>query len=566
MEDSHSITLVVDIVIILISSLLFGVFAHKLRQSVILAYILVGILVGPYGLGLISNIEEVTSLAEIGVALLMFIIGLEFKFSTLSEIWKVSAIGGMIQILSMIFLGYLLSRAFGWLIYDSVILGMIIAISSTMIVVKLLGERGELDLVSSKIMIGILVVQDLAVIMMIFFISNFKEIARGDILDILKVLGLGVGTVIGIILIGRRLLPKIMHLVVRTGNKEMFLLSVFAMAIGGAISTYLLGLSIALGAFIVGFLLSEAEYNLEISVMVKPLRDIFTVIFFVSIGMFVNPTILLELDNIALVGYITLLILIGKFVTCSLPTWIFGYDGKTSFKVGMGMMQVGEFSFVMLTIGKKYEYLQPAMTSSIIASALITIILTPLAMNQSDRIYSFFSKRRLSKKVFSCIPRLNLYKEKEEGPQYTNHLILCGYGRSGELLVKELKGKYDITIVEHDPRVIHKIRQAGLDYLFGDAMNHHILIKANIARAKYLVLAIPDEKTKKIAIRYSRVYNPDLYILARAHDEKQAQELLALGADHALVPEVLWAHRVVEQIIQKTIESESDNFEENKLS
>jgi monovalent cation:H+ antiporter-2, CPA2 family len=564
MEDSHSITLVVDIVIIIVSSLLFGVFAHKLRQSVILAYILVGILIGPYGLGLISNIEEVTSLAEIGVALLMFIIGLEFKFSTLSEIWKVSVIGGMVQILSMIFLGYLLSRTFGWPIFDSVILGMIIAISSTMIVVKLLGERGELELVSSKIMIGILVVQDLAVIMMIFFISNFKEIARGDILDILKVLGLGVGTVIGIILIGRRLLPKIMHLVVRTGNREMFLLSVFAVAIGGAISTHLLGLSIALGAFIVGFLLSEAEYNLEISVMVKPLRDIFTVIFFVSVGMFINPTLLL--DNIALVGYIILLILIGKFVMCSLPTWIFGYDGKTSFKVGMGMMQVGEFSFVMLTIGQKYGYLQPAMTSSIITSALITIILTPLAMNQSDRMHNIFSKGRLSKKVFSFIPRLNLYKEKEESQQYTNHLILCGYGRSGEHLVKELEGKYDITIVENDPRVINKIKQAGLDYLFGDAMNHHVLIKANIARAKYLVLAIPDEKTKKIAIRYARVYNPDIYISVRARDEKQAQELLDLGADQALVPEILWTHSAVEQIIQKSAESESDNLEENKQS
>lgn len=534
MEDSHSLTLVVDIVIIIVASLLFGIFAHKLKQSVILAYILVGILIGPYGFGLISNIKEVTSLAEIGVALLMFIIGLEFKFSTLSEIWKVSVIGGMIQILTMIFLGYLLSRAFDWPIFDSVILGMIVAISSTMIVVKLLGERDELEYISSKIIIGILIVQDLAVIIMIFFISNFEEIARGDILDILKVLGFGIGTIIGIILIGRRLLPKIMHLIVRTGNKEMFLLSVFAVAIGGAISTHLLGLSIALGAFVVGFLLSEAEYNLEISVMVRPLRDIFTVIFFVSIGMFINPMILL--DNIDLVGFIILLILVGKFVMCSLPTWIFGYDGKTSLKVGMGMMQVGEFSFVMLTIGQKYGYLQPALTSSIIAASLITIILTPLSMGFSDGLYQFFSKRRFIQKVFNLIPRLNLYMKKEESLQPTNHLILCGYGRSGSHLVTNLKSKYDITIIEHDPRSIHKIKEAGLNYLFGDAINHHILIKANIAKAKILALAISDEKTKKIAIRYAKVYNPGIFIVTRAHDEKQAQEFMDLGADEALVP------------------------------
>ncbi len=562
MEDSHSLTLVVDIVIIIVASLLFGIFAHKLKQSVILAYILVGILIGPYGFGLISNIKEVTSLAEIGVALLMFIIGLEFKFSTLSEIWKVSVIGGMVQILTMIFLGYLLSRAFDWPIFDSVILGMIVAISSTMIVVKLLGERDELEYISSKIIIGILIVQDLAVIIMIFFISNFEEIARGDILDILKVLGFGIGTIIGIILIGRRLLPKIMHLIVRTGNKEMFLLSVFAVAIGGAISTHLLGLSIALGAFVVGFLLSEAEYNLEISVMVRPLRDIFTVIFFVSIGMFINPMILL--DNIDLVGFIILLILVGKFVMCSLPTWIFGYDGKTSLKVGMGMMQVGEFSFVMLTIGQKYGYLQPALTSSIIAASLITIILTPLSMGFSDGLYQFFSKRRFIQKVFNLIPRLNLYMKKEESLQPTNHLILCGYGRSGSHLVTNLKSKYDITIIEHDPRSIHKIKEAGLNYLFGDAINHHILIKANIAKAKILALAISDEKTKKIAIRYAKVYNPGIFIVTRAHDEKQAQEFMDLGADEALVPEILWTHEMIARITQKTTEPKPDDLEEKK--
>ncbi len=564
MEDSHSLTLIVDIVIIIVASLLFGIFAHKLRQSVILAYILVGILIGPYGFGLISNIEEVTSLAEIGVALLMFIIGLEFKFSTLSEIWKVSVIGGMIQILTMIFLGYLLSRAFDWPIFDSVILGMIVAISSTMIVVKLLGERDELEYISSKIMIGILVVQDLAVIIMIFFISNFEEIARGDILDILKVLGLGMGTVTGIILIGRRLLPKVMHLVVRTGNKEMFLLSVFAVAIGGAISTHLLGLSIALGAFVVGFLLSEAEYNLEISIMVKPLRDIFTVIFFVSVGMFINPMILL--DNIDLVGFIILLILVGKLVMCSLPTWIFGYDGKTSLKVGMGMMQVGEFSFVMLTIGQKYGYLQSALVSSIIASALITIILTPLSMGLSDGLHKFFSNRRFIQKVFNSIPRLNLYRKKEESLQPTNHLILCGYGRSGSHLVTDIKGKYEITIIEHDPKRIHKIKEAGLDYLFGDAINHHVLIKANIAKAKILVLAISDEKTQKIAIRYAKVYNPEIFIVVRARNEKQAQELLGLGADEALVPEILWTHEMIDRIIQNTTEPKSEELEEEQES
>ncbi len=219
MHDSGSITLIVDIVIIISASFLFGIFAYKLKQSVILAYILVGILIGPYGFGLISKVGEVHSLAEIGVALLMFVIGVEFKISKLGSIWKVIIFGGIFQIVCMIVAGYFLSRIMGYSLLNSLLLGMIGSISSTMIIVKILTERREMERLHSRIIVGLLIVQDLAVVFMVCFIINFDNIASGNILNFAKVLGLSVSVLVAIVFIGRKLLPKVMYLIVKTGNK-----------------------------------------------------------------------------------------------------------------------------------------------------------------------------------------------------------------------------------------------------------------------------------------------------------------------------------------------------------
>ncbi|MDR4498300.1 MAG: cation:proton antiporter [Candidatus Scalindua sp.] len=448
MDDSASIALIVDIVIIISASFLFGLFAHKLKQSVILAYIVVGIMIGPHGFGLIHKMGEVHSLAEIGVALLMFVIGVEFKISKLGNIWKVIIFGGIFQIVCMIAAGYFLSRFMGYSLMNSLLLGMIGSISSTMIIVKILTERREMERLHSRIMVGLLIVQDLAVVIMVCFIINFENIAHGNILNFAKVLGISALILTAIVFTGRKLLPKVMYLVVKTGSKEMFLLSIFSFAIGISVTTHLLGFSISLGAFIVGFLLSEAEYNSEISAQIGPLKDIFIVIFFVSVGLFINPMILM--DNIVLVGLLTFLIMFGKFVSCALPTWLFGYDGKTSVRVGMGMMQIGEFSFVMLTIGQKHGFLSPSIFSSTIAAALVSIMLTPLAISKADMVYTFFTKKTGFGKFLSRIPQYKLEESKETKKVLSDHVILCGFGNSGIRVADGLKEKQEMIIIEND--------------------------------------------------------------------------------------------------------------------
>ncbi|MCP5005324.1 MAG: hypothetical protein GY941_15520 [Planctomycetes bacterium] len=547
MHDSGSVILIVDIVIIISASFLFGIFAYKLKQSVILAYILVGIMIGPNGFGLIHRVGEVHSLAEIGVALLMFVIGVEFKFSKLGNVWKVIIIGGVFQIICMVAAGYFLSRFVGYSLLDSLILGMIGSISSTMIIVKILTERREMERLHSRIIVGLLIVQDLAVVIMVCFIINFENIVSGNILNFAKVLGFGVAILASIIFAGRILLPKVMYLIVKTGNKEMFLLSIFSFAIGISVTTHLLGLSISLGAFIVGFLLSEAEYNMEISAQIRPLKDIFIVIFFVSVGLFIDPMILM--DNFELVVLLTFLIMFGKFFCCALPTWVFGYDGKTSIKVGMSMMQIGEFSFVILTIGQKHGYLSPTVFSATIAAALISIMLTPLAINQSDRVHMFFTKKLSFGKLLRHIPHYRLKESKVEKKPLTDHVILCGFGNSGNRVADGLRGKKELIVIENDIRKVQNLKNIGYRGLFGDAMNHHLLIKAGLPVAKILILAIHDLQTKKIATRYAKVYNPEIMVIARAMTESEKGELQQIGVDHAIIPEYLEATAIIDKII-----------------
>ncbi len=547
MEEIDSATLIIDIVIIIFSSFLFGIFAHKLKQSVIFAYIMVGILIGPHGLALISKIGEVNSLAEIGVALLMFIIGIEFKYSNIGSIWKVIIFGGIFQVTFMIGAGFGLSTYMGCSTVDSIMLGMIGSVSSTMIVVKILTERDELEELHAKLMVGLLIAQDLAVVIMVTFIINFKEIESGNVLSVAKALGYGMLAVTGIVFVGRKLLPKVMYLIVKTKSKEMFLLSIFSFAIGISVTTHLLGLSFALGAFITGFMLSEAEYNLEISTLIRPLKDIFVVIFFVSVGLFIDPRVLLA--NIPLALTILPLIILAKFVACAIPVWVFGYNGKTAVKVGLGLTQIGEFSFVMLTMCHQHGLLEPSTFSATIAAALFSIILTPVAINNSDRVYTFFTKTLPFGKVLKYIPHYKHAISVDDKKQVSNHVIICGCGSSGSKVANELKGKYELAIIEHDIQTFEKISAAGFKCFYGDAINHHLLIKARVATASILILSFPDIDAKKIATRYAKVYNPDIMVIARARGETEKTELHHIGVDHVIIPQSLEALDIISKVI-----------------
>lgn len=549
MHDIQSLALIIDITLIITASFFIGFIAQKCKQSVVLAYIFTGVLIGPHGFQLIKNLDEVKALAEVGVALLMFVKGVELNFAKLKTIWKVSIIGGVVQSGVMVLLGFLLSKCLGWDTYNSLLLGMILAVSSTMTVMKILMEQGEMYTLHGRIITGILIVQDLIVVVMIFFASNFGALSEGKLLNLSMTILFSLLLVFFIIYVGRMVLPKVLTFILKTSNREMFLLSIFVLAVGIPLSTYALGLTVALGAFIAGFMLSEAKYNVEISTQMQPLRDIFVVIFFVAMGMLINPKLLFS--GIPLVLGVVVLVVLGKFITSIVTVKLFGYSGKTSSRVALLTMQIGEFSFVLLTIGQMYGQVSQELSSSIIAATLITILMTPFFARRGEYIYKTISRIPFVKYISSWKPVQGYEGYNDRKLNLRGHIIICGYGRTGSFLVKELRVKCGILIIEHDPRKIEDIITLGIPYIYGDAINPEILKMANVEEAAMLVLALPDMRTKQIAIRFAKECNPNIFIISRAFDIVESQEWQKIGADRTTIPHLIEAVEMLKLIQER---------------
>lgn len=549
MHDLQSLTLIIDIAIIISASFLIGFIAHKFKQSVVLAYIFAGVLIGPHGFQLIKNLNEVKALAEVGVALLMFVKGVELNFPKLKTIWKISILGSAVQVVVMVSLGFFLSKYLGWSTYNSLLLGMILAISSAMTVMKTLMERGEMYTLHGRITTGFVIVQDLMVVMMIFFISNFEAIKEGNLRNLLMTIVESLLLVSFIVYVGRMFLPKVLTYIVKSRNREMFLLSIFALAVGIPLSTYAVGLTVALGAFIAGFTLSEAKYNAEISVQIQPFRDIFVVIFFVSMGMLINP--MLVFSEIPLVLGLVLLVLLGKFTTSIVTIKLFGYSVETSAKAALLIMQIGEFSFILLAVGQMYGQVSQELSSSVIAVTLITILMTPFFARRAGCACKIINNLPFVKYLSEWKPVQSYREYPEIKLNLKGHTIICGYGRTGSYLAKELKEKGDILIIEHDPRKIDEIKKIGCSYIYGDAVSPEILKMANVEEASILILALPDMRTKQIAIRFAKECNPNVFIISRAFDIVESKEWEKIGADRTTVPHVIEAAEMLRMIQEK---------------
>lgn len=361
--------------------------ARRLGLPVILGYLIGGIAVGPYGFGLVGDVEQIRTLAEIGVVLLLFTLGLEFSLKTLRRTGRVAIIGGMVQILATTALGLVVGILLHWPITEAVFFGFFIALSSTMIVLKLLMERGELDTAHGRVMIGILLVQDLAVVPMMVVLPVIGEpgwAAALGIAALKAVLFLGAMLVLGL-----WVLPRVMRRVAGLRSRELFLLAIFGLCLAVAFASDYFGISLALGAFVAGLLMSESDYAHQALAEIIPLRDIFATLFFVSLGMLIDPRFLV--DNIGAVSVVVIAIIGGKFIICSLIPWLFGYSAKTTLYVGAGMFQIGEFSFVLAAAALGTGAISKYLYDLTLTSAVITILLTPFALGGVSILY-----RRLS--------------------------------------------------------------------------------------------------------------------------------------------------------------------------
>ena len=500
---------------------------QRLGQPLILGYILTGIAFGPYTGGFaLTSVHEIELLAEIGVALLLFALGLEFSLKDLKPVKKIALIGTPIQILLTIAMGYGIGQWMGWDAKTSLWLGALVSLSSTMVLLKTLMNQGWLGTLSSKVMVGILIVQDLAVVPLIVLLPMLNNPELGWVsleIAILKT----VLFLAGMILFGTRLLPWIMRHISHLGSRELFLLAITAIGLGVGYLTYLVGLSFAFGAFVAGMVLSESDYGHQALSDIIPVRDLFGLLFFASVGMLLNPAFLL--DHWQQVFILVLIVSLGKGLILALLARIFKYGNVVPLAVGLGLFQVGEFSFVLAQVGVSTNSISHEVYSLVLTTAIITMFLTPLISGQTARLYA------LRKRWFKheALDSINFPKS-----GFRNHVIIIGGGRVGFRIAQVLKRlNVPLLIIELDQLRVDRAKHADIPVIYGDACHEVVLEAATTSLARLLIITSPEVVIAQTIVQRVRKVNAEIQVVARAPGVEFLEEFKKLKISEVVIPE-----------------------------
>ncbi len=497
-----------DIIILVLTAFFCGLIMQRLKQPLILGYILAGVILGPYTGGMtITEIHDIELLAEIGVALLLFALGLEFSLKDLKPVKYVALFGTPLQMLLTIVFGYAVGRVFGWEWKTSLWFGSLISLSSTMVILKTLMNQGWLGTLSSKVMIGMLIIQDLAVVPLMIILPQLNNPAAG-----LEILGLAVVKaavfLVAMFFLGTRLLPYLLKTIAQLGSRELFILAITAIGLGVGYATYLVGLSFAFGAFIAGMVLSESDYGHQALSDIIPLRDLFGLLFFASVGMLLDPRFLF--NHFSLIVLLVLIVSIGKGCIFAAISWAFRYRNVIPLAVGLGLFQVGEFSFVLARIGVSSESISRDFYNMFLTMAVVTMVLTPFISSQTSRLYA------LKKKKFKNEPleSLNFPEDK-----FRNHVVIAGCGRIGFQIAGVLQHlAIPFVLVELDQMRIEKAKAAGYPIVYGDGSQEIVQEALRIQHASLLVVTIPGIVVARSIISHAKKVNSTIRVVARISD------------------------------------------------
>ena len=517
-----------DIALILVAALLGGIVAQRLGLPLILGYIFAGILVGPNTGGpTVGEVEEIELLAEIGVALLLFTIGLHFSLSELAPVRRVALIGTPIQMALIVAFGYGLGRFLGLGWTEAVWFGALLSLSSTAVVLKTLSEQGVINTLSSRVIVGMLIVQDLAVVPLIILLPELGNLGEG--LNRLGVAALEAAVFIaGMALFGARIFPWLMSKIVDWGSRELFLISAVAIGLGVGYGTYLFGLSFAFGAFVAGLVLSRSDYSHQALADIEPLRDVFAMLFFVSVGMLIDPAFLWERAGI--IALVVLLVFVVKGLVFGGIVRAFGYGNIAPFAVGLGLFQVGEFSFVIAREGISAGAISQEVYSIVLTTAVATMALTPFATRLAPVLYGRMRER---------FPREPLQTFNLPKTGLRDHVVIAGHGRVGTFvaqLLQQLEQRF--VVVDSNPTRTDAAREAGYPTIFGDAAAEPVLRAAGAEKARLVILTVPDPTGARLVVERVRGINPEVHVVARSATIDQLEELGRLGVYEAVQPEL----------------------------
>ncbi|MDQ7783587.1 MAG: cation:proton antiporter [Desulfomonilaceae bacterium] len=516
-----------DIIVLIVAAFFCGLLLQRLGQPLILGYVAAGVILGPHTAGFtVSNIHDIELLSEIGIALLLFALGLEFSLKDLRPVKRVALIGTPIQIALTICLGLGIGHVMGLDWKSSLWLGALISLSSTMVILKTLMSQGWLGTLSSKVMIGMLIVQDLAVIPMMVMLPQLNDPALG-----LPVLGFAAlkaaAFITGMILLGTRILPRLMTHIAKLGSRELFLLAITAIGLGVGYLTHEVGLSFAFGAFVAGMVLSESDYGHQALSDIIPLRDLFGLLFFASVGMLLDPTFLM--DNLWHIAALVLAVGIAKGLIFSFIAKAFDYGNVIPLAVGLGMFQIGEFSFILARVGVSTNSIDADLYSLVLSSAILMMVLTPIISGQTAKIYAL-RKRSFDHEELesSNMPVDGLH----------NHVVIAGGGRVGFLIAQVLKRLgLPFVVIELDHQRVEQAKDEGMTVVYGDSSHEIVLDAAGIKESSLLVITTPGIVVLRTTAVHARRLNSKIKIVARASGPDYFELLKELGVSEVVLPE-----------------------------
>jgi len=517
-----------DIAIILVAGLIGGLIAQRLRQPLLVGYILAGVAVGPHTGGVtVVQVHDIELLAEIGVALLLFGIGLEFSPRDLVPVRRMALFGTPLAILAVTAFGALVGRWLGWDWTPSLWLGAFASLSSTMVVLKTMDNAGQRSTAAARLMIGTLIVQDLAFVPLTLLLPRLGDLA-GGLPDLALSLLKAALVVAALTWAGGRTVPGLMHRVAGWGSRELFLIAVMALGMGVAYLTYLAGLSFAFGAFVAGAVLARSDYSHQALGDTGPLRDVFGLLFFASVGMLLDPTFLIA--HAGELALLVLLLAVGKGVILGGITALCGYGGALPWAVGLGLLQVGELSFVLARQGLALGALSPEAFSLMLAAAVVTMALTPAAWAAVGPIHAWWRRSRPAEEIqVAGLP--------EGGPRDT--VVIAGGGRVGQHVARALRTVgVSPVLIELDSRHWEQARSEGLAVVFGDASHEAVLEAAGIREARLLVVTIPSPAVTAAVIAQASHARPGLSVVARANSVEEMHALARMGVTDVVQPEL----------------------------
>ncbi len=528
--------LIIDIVIVLAAAAGGGLLAALVQQPVLLGYLLGGIIIGPTGLGLIKELIQVETLAQFGVAFLLFALGVEFSLAKLKKVQAIALGGGGLQIILTILVTTLISLGIGWVTSPTqgIFLGAILSLSSTAVVLKCLMERNETETTHGQVMLGILVIQDLALGLMLAVLPALNKPPEAIGIAILSALLQILLFAAGAVAVGLWIIPPLLRLLAKTESRELFLLGVIVLALSIALLTEHLGLSIEMGAFVAGLMISEVEYADQTLTYVEPLRDTFAALFFASIGMLIDPLFLWQ--NLEVILGLVTLVFIGKFLIVTPLVTTFRYPIKTALITGLGLAQIGEFSFVLASEGQTLGIISRTVYLLILGTTALTLILTPFVMKLMPQLLTWAENFAFLKTYFeqSNLP----IAISEEVTKQQNHVIVCGYGWIGRNIVRMVKDHgYPVVVIDHSESKIQQLREAGIPYIYGNASSFHVLEAAGVDKARAMAIAITDSMNTRLCLKRTLEFTPDLDVVVRAHQDKDIELLYQLGAREVVQPE-----------------------------